>query len=71
MSWRSSLTILLHMSSSAISTVENLGDLVFLLFGRIPQELAPAMLAKQAIELGTLTRYLNDNHVSCLLNRPR
>lgn len=65
------LTILLDLSSSTISAIENLGDFVPFLFGRVPQELAPAMFAKQAIELGTLTRYLDDNHVSRLLNTSR
>jgi len=57
--------VLLHLPSSAISAIENPGDLVLLWLGWVPQELAPAMLAEQAIELATLTCHLDDNHVSC------
>jgi hypothetical protein len=38
--------ILLHLSSSAISAIKNLRDLILLLFGRFLQELPPTMLAE-------------------------
>jgi len=38
--------ILLHLSSSTVSAIKNLCDLILLLFGRFLQELLPAMFAE-------------------------